>query len=35
MARIDKTKNPLQRFRLGIEYHTVIYARANRPFFLE
>ncbi|WP_461348646.1 GntR family transcriptional regulator [Bradyrhizobium sp. USDA 4451] len=35
MAKIDKASNPLQRLRLATEFHTVIYARANRPFFLE
>jgi DNA-binding GntR family transcriptional regulator len=35
IARIDKTSNPAQRLRLATEFHTVIYARANRPFFLE
>jgi DNA-binding GntR family transcriptional regulator len=35
MAKIDKTSNPAQRLRLATEFHTVIYARANRPFFLE
>ena len=35
MAKIDKTSNPLQRLRLATEFHTIIYARANRPFFLE
>lgn len=35
MAKIDKTSNPAQRLRLATEFHTIIYARANRPFFLE
>ncbi|MGY2904134.1 DNA-binding GntR family transcriptional regulator [Bradyrhizobium sp. URHC0002] len=35
IAKIDKTGNPLQRLRLAAEFHTVIYVRANRPFFLE
>lgn len=35
MAKIDKTGNPAQRLRLATEFHTVIYTRANRPFFLE
>lgn len=35
MMKIDKTSNPLQRLRLAAEFHTVIYTRANRPFFLE
>ena len=35
MAKIDKTSNPAQRLRLATEFHTVIYTRANRPFFLE
>src|SRR5262249_31569516 len=35
MAKIDKTSNPSQRLRFATEFHTVIYARANRPFFLE
>ena len=35
MAKIDKTGNPAQRLRLATEFHTVIYARANRPFFLD
>jgi DNA-binding GntR family transcriptional regulator len=35
MARIDKAGNASQRLRLATEFHTVIYARANRPFFLE
>jgi DNA-binding GntR family transcriptional regulator len=35
MAKIDKTSNAAQRLRLATEFHTVIYARANRPFFLE
>ena len=35
LAKIDKTSNPAQRLRLATEFHTVIYARANRPFFLE
>jgi DNA-binding GntR family transcriptional regulator len=35
MTKIDKTSNPAQRLRLATEFHTVIYTRANRPFFLE
>jgi DNA-binding GntR family transcriptional regulator len=35
MAKIDKTSNPVQRLRLATEFHTVIYTRANRPFFLD
>ena len=35
MARIDKACSPSQRLRLATEFHGVIYARANRPFFLE
>ena len=35
MAKIDKTSNPAQRLRLATEFHTVIYTRANRPFFLD
>jgi DNA-binding GntR family transcriptional regulator len=35
MAKIDKTSSPAHRLRLATEFHTVIYIRANRPFFLE
>ncbi|QPF86100.1 GntR family transcriptional regulator [Bradyrhizobium genosp. L] len=35
MAKIDNTDNATQRLQLATEFHTVIYARANRPFFLE
>jgi DNA-binding GntR family transcriptional regulator len=35
MAQIDKTSDVAQRLRLATEFHTVIYTRANRPFFLE
>ena len=35
MAKIDKTKNPVQRLRLATEFHTVLYTRAHRPFFLD
>jgi DNA-binding GntR family transcriptional regulator len=35
MAKIDKTSNPAQRLQFATEFHTAIYARANRPFFLE
>jgi DNA-binding GntR family transcriptional regulator len=35
MAKIDKTSHAAQRLRLATEFHTVIYTRANRPFFLE
>jgi DNA-binding GntR family transcriptional regulator len=35
MAKIDKTGNSAQRLRHATEFHTVIYTRANRPFFLE
>jgi DNA-binding GntR family transcriptional regulator len=35
MLEIDKTTNAAQRLRLATEFHTVIYTRANRPFFLE
>jgi DNA-binding GntR family transcriptional regulator len=35
MKKIDKTKDPAQRLHLATDFHTVIYARANRPFFLD
>jgi DNA-binding GntR family transcriptional regulator len=35
MAKIDKAGNPALRLQLATEFHTVIYTRANRPFFLE
>lgn len=35
MSAIDKTTNAAQRLRLATEFHSVIYARADRPFFLE
>lgn len=35
MAAIDKTANPAHRLRLATDFHTVIYTRADRPFFLE
>jgi DNA-binding GntR family transcriptional regulator len=35
MLEIDKTANAAQRLRLATDFHTVIYTRANRPFFLE
>jgi DNA-binding GntR family transcriptional regulator len=35
MGKIDKTRNPAQRLQFATEFHTVIYTRANRPFFLE
>jgi DNA-binding GntR family transcriptional regulator len=35
MLEIDKTINVAQRLRLATEFHTVIYTRASRPFFLE
>jgi DNA-binding GntR family transcriptional regulator len=35
MAKIDKAGNPAQRLQLATEFHTVLYTRANRPFFLE
>src|SRR6201999_1893919 len=33
MAKIDKTSNPAVRLRLATDFHTLIYSRANRPFF--
>lgn len=35
MAKINKAGNPAQRLQLATEFHTAIYTRANRPFFLE
>lgn len=35
MVKIDKTGNPAQRLRLATDFHAVIYARANRPFFFD
>lgn len=35
MVQIDTAADPAQRLRLATEFHTVIYIRANRPFFLE
>lgn len=35
MAQIDTAGDPAQRLRLATEFHTVIYVRASRPFFLE
>jgi DNA-binding GntR family transcriptional regulator len=35
IAEIDKTNDPMQRLRLATGFHSVLYARANRPFFLE
>ena len=35
MLQIDKTTNAAQRLRLATEFHSVIYTRADRPFFLE
>jgi DNA-binding GntR family transcriptional regulator len=35
MLEIDKTTNAAQRLRLATEFHSVIYMRADRPFFLE
>jgi DNA-binding GntR family transcriptional regulator len=35
MAKIDKSNNPALRLRLATEFHTVIYTRAERPFFLD
>jgi len=33
--KIDSTKFASERLRLATEFHTLIYRRANRPFFLE
>jgi DNA-binding GntR family transcriptional regulator len=35
ITQIDKTKDPTQQLRLATEFHTILYRRANRPFFLE
>jgi DNA-binding GntR family transcriptional regulator len=35
MLEIDKTSNVAQRLGLATKFHTAIYTRANRPFFLE
>jgi len=35
MDQINSTKFASERLRLATEYHTLIYRRANRPFFLE
>jgi len=35
MLQIDKTTNAAQRLRLATGFHSVIYTRADRPFFLE
>jgi DNA-binding GntR family transcriptional regulator len=35
MAKIDTTTNPALRLGLATEFHTAIYTRANRPFFLD
>ncbi|WP_158808685.1 GntR family transcriptional regulator [Beijerinckia sp. L45] len=35
MGKIDKAGDPMARLRLATEFHTIIYMRANRPFFLE
>ncbi len=35
MRKIDTTGNPARRLLLATDFHVIIYARANRPFFLE
>jgi DNA-binding GntR family transcriptional regulator len=35
ISEIDRTNDPMQRLRLATEFHSVLYARAGRPFFLE
>jgi len=35
MAKIEGAKFASERLRLATEFHTLIYRRANRPFFLE
>src|SRR6201995_5180664 len=35
MAKIDKTSDPAHRLGLATDFHTIIYTRANRPFFLK
>jgi len=35
MKKIDTAASPAQRLLFATEFHTIIYARANRPFFLE
>ena len=35
IAKIDRTSDPAQRLHRATEFHTILYARANRPFFLD
>ncbi len=35
MAKIDRTSDALQRLQCATEFHAILYARADRPFFLD
>jgi len=35
MSKIDNTNSPALRLRLATDFHTILYSRANRPFFLQ
>jgi len=35
MSEVEAAKSASERLRLATEFHTLIYRRANRPFFLE